>query len=156
MKKTIILAALFILVISNLYTQNNINPPVLSGSALDTLIDSTIITATVNFNDTAIYKKNVTEFIRGWNYADLGRQLDKLNNINYNLHSWLTSDNYDWDHFGNSINWYIRISPVGGSYSDVTVCASYAMYYEPAITVDTTEGFTAGPENIDGAVFGFI
>jgi hypothetical protein len=135
-----ILIALFAISL-NLYSQNNIDPPTLPN---------------INFNDTTVFKKYFSDFIRGWNYGDTGRQLDILNSINFNLCSWeTTNDTMPWRFYGDSINWYLRIKPLGFP-SDESVGGCQAVYYEPAITVDTNESFTAGPENIEGAVFGFI
>ena len=154
MRKIIILTILLCLTISGLYTQNNINPLVLSGSVLHTLRNGDTITTSVNFTDQTIYKRNMTDFVRGWNYGYVGRQIDKLMSTSMDLQHWESGVTYDWDHYGDSINWYVRIEPLGSG-GDINICSSYAMYYEPVITVDTTETFTPGAENKYGALFGF-
>lgn len=157
MRKITILTILFLIIINGkyeLYSQNNINPPVLSGSALDTLLNGSTVTATVNFHDQNVYNRNMTDFILGYNYGTEGRQLDKLLNSNTYLSHWETSCDYDWNHYGDYNNWYLRIRPFGVG-GDINVCSSFAMYYEPAITVDTSETFTPGAENKYGALFGF-
>ena len=156
MKKIIILSFLLLSVLFGLKAQNNIDPQVLSGTYVDTLLNRSIVTATVNLYDTTVYQRKMTDFVRGWNYGFFGRQLDELMSINADLHHWeSTNDSFGWDYYGDSINWYIRIKPFGSS-SDVNVCSVHALYYEPAITVDQTEGFTPGPENKNGAIFGFM
>jgi hypothetical protein len=138
----------------SLYSQNNIDPPVLTGTVVDTLTNGRIYTHTVNLNDTTLFKRSMNEFIRGWNYGTTGRQIDRLMNTNMYLQHWESGSNYDWNHHGDSNNWYLRIRPLGSG-SDENVCTVHALYYEPAITVDNSESFTIRTENQNGAIFGF-
>jgi hypothetical protein len=135
-----ILIALFAISL-NLYSQNNIDPPTLPN---------------INFNDTNVFKKHFNDFIIGWNYGDTGRQLDILNSTNFNLLSWeTTNDTIPWRFYGDSINWFLRIKPLGFP-SDESVGGCQAVYYEPAINVISTDNFIPDSNNTGGAVFGFI
>ena len=67
MKHIILLVGIFIS-ISNLYSQNPIDPPALP----------------IDFSDTTVFDRNweQSNFIRGWNWGDKGRKLDEAMNIN--------------------------------------------------------------------------
>lgn len=144
MKKLLIFAVLIILTISNLKSQDLIDPPAIVTQG-DTIID---------FNNTAVFDKGWNDFLCGWNYGSLGKQFDELMNSNYYLHGWSTGQDLGWLNRGAGHRWYLTIYPLN-QFSDVTVGVTQAIVFEPSIEVDKTDNFTPGPNNTEGAVFGF-
>ena len=144
MKKITILIAIFVITITNLSAQDLIDP----------IVIPTHPDTTIDFNNTNIFAKNIPGFTLGWNYGMAGRQLDTLMKTNMYLHGWSQGDTLNWTNRGNNHNWYLSIYPLN-QLSDVGIVCTQAMYYEPSITVNRNDNFTPGPNNIEGAVFGF-
>lgn len=147
MKKYIIIIIFTILFHSiEIFSQNNIDPPILpqtySGQG------------TLNFNDTEVFSKSFNNFILGWNNGTDGRQLDELMNNNYYLYGWETGIPVNWNNFGNNNNWYVRVRPLGYP-DDHGVGACQAIFYDPAITINKDENFTPDPHSKGGSLFGF-
>jgi hypothetical protein len=110
MNKFTLFLALVLLTVSNIFSQNRIDP-----QSIRVYQDEI-----VNFDDTTVFAKNWNDFIIGWNYGGLGRQFDQLMNSKFYLNGWEIKNNYtqdlDFTNRGNNHNWYLTISPLNQAY----------------------------------------
>jgi hypothetical protein len=135
----------------NLYSQDIIDPPRLFDKSAQNW---------VAYTGHSIYLPDKfytgKDFLLAWNWGNRGEELDKVLNIKY-YHGYLgyiNNQNSDTlDVIDNSVI-IENLAMAGGRQSHVILNA-FSAYYEPTLTVDTTNNFTPRVADKTGAVFGW-
>jgi hypothetical protein len=149
--KKLLLIGFLIMNMINSYSQDIIDPP--------RLFDKTNSNWEVYpniFMDLSQKIINERTFILGWNWGNISEKLDDALKVNY-YHGYVAfPQSQSTDTFDVIDNARIIDNlPMASNRRDHAILNAFSAYFEPTITVDTTDNFTPRAADKTGAVFGW-